>query len=110
MADCFLDFFDKIRKIITSFASTQADIVDTIRMPAEKLVSFYEVDEFEVRNVIKRVKFTHCANDPMHVGDIAGGDNFDRLVTVITRMVNLSISSGTFPDSEKKAIYSQANT
>lgn len=72
-------------------------------MPAEKLVSFYEVDEFEVRNVIKRVKFTH-------VGDIAGGDNFDRLVTVITRMVNLSISSGTFPDSEKKAIYSQANT
>lgn len=105
LASCFLDFFDnKIGRITATFTNTQAEIINNIQVPVEKLSSFREVNESEVKNVIKRAKYTHCANDPVPVGVIAGSENFDRLVTVTTRMVNLSISSGVFPDSEKKAI------
>lgn len=105
LADRFLNFFNnKIARITSTFIDTEAEIVVESQVPVEKLISFHEVNESDVRNVIKRAKFTHCANDPLPVSDIVGGDNFDRFVNIITCMVNLSISHGVFPDSEKKAI------
>ena len=105
LASKFLDFFDnKIKRIVDMFGNNRVEIVDNIQMPVERLSSFREVNESEVNNIIKKAKFTHCAYDPMPIGLIAGSENFDRLINVTTRMVNLSISKSVFPASEKKAI------
>ena len=59
--------------------------------------------ETVVSDVIKRIKFTYCARDPMPIDLLASSENFGRLVSITTGMVNSSISTGLFPESEKKA-------
>ena len=66
--------------------------------PAEFL-SFIAVTEEEVGSIIKKSKPTNCCLDPIPTRLIKG--NSQILVSLITRMVSISLSSGTYHKSWK---------
>lgn len=105
LASEFLNYFDtKISRIVLSFDNTGTSLMANEHAPELKLSSFSTVDSLMIRNIIKQVKLTYCANDPLPMNLITSSGNFDQIVDIITKMVNTSISNGGFPASEKKAI------
>lgn len=107
LANEFLQFFEnKIRRIVSAFSRSDSVVSgnEHISEPEVKLTVFQTVTESTVKDVITRAKYTHCANDPMPISIFDGNVNFGRLITIMTKMVNASISEGVFPNSEKQAI------
>ncbi|XP_068238507.1 uncharacterized protein [Palaemon carinicauda] len=57
-------------------------------MADEKFLRFQVVSESVVSDVVKKVKLTHFANDPMAISSLTSHENFGRLVSNVTNMVN----------------------
>ena len=62
---------------------------------------FHQVDEEEVRKIIMESPTTSCHGDPIPTGLLK--NCCDELLPVITKIVNLSLSTGVFPVSYKIA-------
>lgn len=105
LANMFLEFFEnKICGIISTFDSNSNNDVVSESVPERKLSSFSTVTTLMIRKIMTQVKLTHCANDPIPMSQIINCENFEQIVSVITNMVNISITSCVFPSSEKRAI------
>lgn len=105
LASEFLDFFDeKISRIVCFFDNSCTGIVVGERASEQRLSSFRKVDPPTISNIIKEMKLTHCANDPLPIKLVTNSRNFLNVVDTVTKMVNTSISVGCFPSSEKRAI------
>jgi len=69
--------------------------------PVQPLLDFDPVTDDEVATLLKTVADKQCALDPVPTWLVK--QCADILVPVITTMVNLSVSSATFPHSQKLA-------
>ena len=105
LANDFVYFFDnKIKNIISTFVSDSSHMVVSEQTSDIKLSEFRIESELTVSEMIKKAKPTYSAIDPMPFKLFNRNKRFDRLVSVITKMVNVSIANGVFPNSEKQAI------
>ena len=69
-----------------------------------KLVNFNETDIATVKSIVKRVKVTHCDNDPIPVRELMKNDKVEGLIEIYVDIINCSIANKIFPRSEKEAI------
>ncbi len=58
----------------------------------------------DVKKIFQKVKLTYCDNDPLPISDIVNSENIDDFFNIVTFIVNNSIESKIFPESEKVAI------
>ena len=56
-----------------------------------------------LKSVISRCNLTFCESDPFPMKSIKDAKNFDTFLESVLEIVNLSLSQGVFPDSEKCA-------
>jgi hypothetical protein len=68
----------------------------------QKLTSFKELEESEVRKLIQKAPNKQCASDPIPTWLLK--KCIDSLCPVLTVMVNLSLKMGHFPDGWKNAL------
>ena len=105
LADRFADYFiDKIMTIRSNLAH-----VDHRQLPAEEPCNFVfskfsTVSEDEVRKLIVKSPTKSCNLDSIPTWLLK--DCLDTLLPVITKIVNLSLSSSVMPDKLKEAILS----
>ena len=64
------------------------------------LPNFAEMNKEEIVYIVRTVKKTNCANDPFNIRKMSSDIISDPITTMFTEMVNSSISTGVFPDSE----------
>ena len=105
LADDFLDYFyNKTKNIVDSL--NNSDIMDEPNFENQvvKLVNFNETDIATVKSIVKRVKVTHCDNDPIPVRELMKNDKVDGLIEIYVDIINCSIANKIFPRSEKEAI------
>ena len=98
-------FEDKVERI---FCSTQppADFVVphySPDVPYRKFLNFKEIDLDTLKRHFMSCNFTNCANDPFPISRVACADNIDLLLTILLDIVNCSLSTGVFAQSEKLA-------
>lgn len=109
LAGRFSDFFiTKIIRIHESLASSLPPEVDATPTPEVEqspcempLESFYPATLEEVTKIIKTSPTKSCALDPIPTTLVK--DSLDILAPFITRVVNVSLSTGYFPSSFKTA-------
>ena len=104
LANMFLNFFEsKVENMVANFARhTQYDLLLRVNTVA-RLSAFRIVDFTVIKSIVSRVKRTYCENDPFPLSDFVGCELFDDLIRVYFEIVNLSILSKMFPESEKYA-------
>ena len=107
LANDFSKFFikkiEKIQKNIDDICESEA--IETNKLPNQSDVFFSEFDvlsEEDVRNLIMKSTSKHCHLDPAPTWLVK--KCIDVLLPVITNMMNLSLSSGCFPDAWKCAV------
>ena len=54
--------------------------------------------------LVKDTKKSHCENDPLPIGDLAGATNINALLRIQLDIINSSFAEGVFPNSEKSAL------
>jgi hypothetical protein len=107
LANQFATFFtSKIEKICMELKTVQDNLGpsafnDTGSVCNTKLVSFAPVTEEEILKIISTSPTKSCSLDPMPTWLLKGC--LDILLPVITRIVNLSMSSGIMPGDMKTA-------
>ncbi len=104
LANSFVKFFsDKITRLRNSLDSTQSQPLTVTQNEccSSSLREFRVVSEEDVMKAITSASITSCPLDPLPV-DLFKQCLGDTLPT-ITRIVNLSLSSGTFPEHCKHA-------
>ena len=103
LANNFSNFFyqkiDTIRKSFFNHADSCAHVES--QTIACKLSSFVSTDECEIRNIIMKSPLKSCNLDPIPTSLIK--QNIHVFVPIFTKIVNMSLSSGSFPDSQKLA-------
>ena len=72
-------------------------------MPIERFTEFSPVSVEKVVSMIKCANKTNCLNDPFDINKVNLHDMLYSLADVYTAIINLSLSTGTFPLSEKVA-------
>ena len=101
VTDQFADYFyDKIEKIRNGF-----NISDRFKPSFVNCASFdfdYRISQEDLRKIIQQAKPTTCDNDPLPSALVK--NNIEILLPAISHIVNLSLSSGTFPQQLKTAI------
>ncbi len=103
LADRFADFFiEKISKIQATFSSNETFQVNPSKAPVSFLDGFSVVSEDEVRKVINSSPTKSCSLDPWPTFLVK--EYLDILIVPITKMVNLSLSEGIFPERFRNAI------
>ena len=104
LANQFASFFDykiyKFRRGIDESPATKIS-VDLHYRCTTSFKHFHQVDEEEVRKIIMESPTTSCHADPIPTGLLK--NCCDELLPVITKIVNLSLSTGVFPVSYKIA-------
>ncbi len=98
-------FDDKILSIVSNFQGglvTNPNYLPDI--PYVGLLTFSDISNEELKDLVKNMKVTHCTNDPMPFSDIINVDSFSELLQFILCIVNLSIQQCVFPQSEKLGI------
>ena len=100
-------FTQKIERIRTEVDTALVEIAEPTRellvpppVPASQLESFRELCEEDVRNLIAKSSKKSCSLDPMPTPLVV--ECLD-VLPVLTRMINLSLQSGQFPDIWKIA-------
>ena len=102
LADKFCDFFiDKIAKIRSSFSSPSIPAEESGYQPPS-LSTFVSVSEHDVKKIILRSPSKSCLLDPWPTFLVK--DCLNILITPITKLINLSLSQGIFPNKFKSAI------
>ena len=97
----FVQKIERLRSELDSISPSEDSITVSCAMPNTNLVSFNELDEKSVRELISKSSKKSCSLDPMPTSLVV--ECLDVLLPIITRMVNLSLKSGTFPESWKQA-------
>ena len=102
LADNFFNFFkNKIMNIVSGFVNMPfMPVVADIDVDC-RLQGFKSITKDDLARVFKKAKKTYCADDPMPVLDIIDADNFSSFMDMVLSIVNTSILSCKFPDSEK---------
>ena len=98
--DFGLFFKSKIDKIRAAFNLTGD--TDEPSPPPPPLNAFREVTEDEVRKIISSSPNKQCDLDPCPTSLVK--DCLDQLASPITKIINLSLSEGIFPECFKKAL------
>ena len=116
LASDFSNYFDlKINNILQKLNEHDGDeeyYENTIRQINDQnneqvnssLQSFAEISSEDIGKLMRSTKKTYNLSDPFPIGDVMNAENFDLIVQIFTRITNLSMSTQTFPDSEKNAI------
>ncbi len=105
LADQFGDFFINKIETIRSEIDTQPCIsqsADRFEQPGVTLSSFKPLSQDEVRKLIMKSKTTSCDLDPIP-SDLLK-ECIDVILPILTKMVNLSLQSGVFPNEWKLAL------
>ena len=102
-------FVRKIERIRTEIDSIHLhprdqDLVPSDGVTNRTLKSFNNLSERNVSDLINNSAKKSCVLDPMPTCLIY--DSLEVLLPVITRMVNVSLSTGHFPDERKEAVVS----
>ena len=104
LANDFGNFFvqkiEKIRSEIDAQNIPSADI--PYSFTGDYLSSFEPLSEEQVKKFIMDSKTTTCDSDPIPTHLVK--ENLDILLPIITKMVNLSLQSGVFPEEWKLAL------
>ena len=109
LADMFSDFFEnKIENLIGDFVEEAQFELHPVVSRENRLNRFVTVDLSKIKTIVKRVKKTFCESDPFPISDVSECEHFDGLLRVYLEIVNLSILSIMFPESEKYAILKPA--
>ena len=102
LANKFASFFHKkIKRIRDMFTASSATVISPMCTPPN-LPSFNEVSEDEVLKIIKNSPTKSCLLDP--VPTFLLKDCVEILLPSITKLVNLSLDEGVFPQKFKKAV------
>ena len=105
LANNFADFFsEKIVKIHRSLAEKQITVGPSPHLDnvcSVELSEFNEVSENNVRMLVCKPLLKSCQLDPIPAVILKGC--FNTLLPIITKIVNLSLSTGVMPDSLKVA-------
>ena len=102
LANRFGSFFiDKIKKIRDTFKYTRSQVLHPDKEPPT-FCSFQAVTETEVLNFIKESPSKTCSLDPCPTHIVK--QCIDILLPSLTKLVNLSLKNGIFPNPFKQAI------
>ena len=105
LANMFLDFFEtKIENMIGNFGVGDWSNPHPVEDRVVKLQVFDTVSFDKIKSIVGRVKRTYCENDPFPISEVYGCERINDLLRVYHEIVNLSILSKLFPESEKYAI------
>ena len=104
LAENFCEFFkNKIENLVSGFAvPLPPDEIESAT--TSRLECFKTINKEDLSRIIGKAKKTHCAVDPIPIAEVAGADNFSDLIDVLLTIVNTSISTCQYPESEKLAI------
>eukprot|EP00057_Strongylocentrotus_purpuratus_P015433 XP_011669907.1 PREDICTED: RNA-directed DNA polymerase from mobile element jockey-like [Strongylocentrotus purpuratus] len=105
LANRFARFFsEKVSNVASSLTdSVPVSAISYCALPSDHVLSqFRLVSESEVRKLIKSLPYKHCKGDPIPTRLLK--DTLDELIPVITKMFNLSFSSGHVPESFKTSL------
>ena len=99
-------FAQKIECIRTALDTAASNLCPTVTEPLytscpTQLTSFTELSEEDIKGLIGRSSKKTCSLDPMPTSLVV--ESLDVLLPVITRMLNLSLQNGNFPDTWKLA-------
>ena len=101
LAEDFAKFFlSKIEKIREKFINTPA--YKPAQHDTPKFASFHPLTEMEVHTVIMNMKNKHCELDIIPTSTLK--QILDACLSVITQIVNLSLTMGEFCEEWKAAI------
>ena len=95
-------FIEKITKIREDLGEQEDFIPNSHFNDKIKLEAFQELMQLEVEEIVKSSKSTTCGTNPMPPKLIKW--NLDVLLTLITRMVNYSLTAGVINESWKTSI------
>lgn len=109
LADKFANFFtQKVSRIHNSLVQSQAQMAGTDNPGAEdqpsvcKLSSFAPATKDEILKLIRQSPSTTCSLDPLPTWLLK--ENLQPLLPVLTELVNMSLASGTVPNTMKQAV------
>ena len=105
LAEKFSVFFDsKVRKICVAFNGKNSSNPEKgVDVCTSQLNEFEQVNIENFKKIMKKVKPTFCGSDPVPIADLRDADNFFKLEEIYLNIVNMSITSSKFPQSEKMA-------
>ena len=111
LADSFADSFTaKVEKINTVLVARNRDLLlaDNNELPtnAAELNNFHEVSQEDIKKFAHKPLNKSCCLDPLPASVFK--DCFPVLLTTITRMVNMSLTTGFMPEALKIASLSPA--
>ena len=104
LAQNFADFFEeKIDNIYNSF-SRQNTRVNSLPFPFSKFSYFERIDLANYKKLVINAKKSHCESDPLPISDLMDAPNIDEILKMQMEIINLSLTEGVFPNSEKTAL------
>ena len=96
-------FNDKIADIIkTTVGVSEPPVIPYRDGNAVRLNKFVSLSEIDVRKLITKSKTTSCAYDPLPTRLIK--DYINEMLPLLTHIINISLSTGVFPDQWKTAL------
>ncbi len=96
-------FIQKIEAIRHEIDAQQANPPDFPSAPTcDTFSTFRTLSQSEVRKLVMESKTTSCELDPIPTALLK--DSIDIILPVLTRMINLSLQTGVFPDEWKLAL------
>ena len=106
LAQNFADFFEeKVDNIYNGF-NNQGTGADTFLpdFPFRKFSLFKPISLATYKRLVSDTKKSYCESDPLPIGDLMCAPNIDDLLKVQLDIINISLSEGVFPKSEKTAL------
>ena len=106
LSNKFVTHFDeKIENIYNSFDNQRYIACAFLpEFPFVKMRKFEPVALADIINIVKETKKTYCDNDPFPISDLVDASNFNEIMGIYTKIVNMSLDQAIFPESEKCAI------
>ncbi len=105
LANDFVNYFDmKVENIYNSFENKDRHVSACFpEFPFVKLDKLVSVEYGDFVEMFIKTKKTYCDSDPFPLGDLKSAANYEDMVKVYYRLVNMSMMQASFPDSEKMA-------
>ena len=105
LANEFVNFFEnKVEKICTEIARESLTACPSMPIVEyNKLKKFKKLSMSDFEKILKKIKITHCENDPYPIGDISDAENYSKIKNLYLDIINKSLEQSEFPKSEKLA-------
>lgn len=105
LANDFADFFiQKIEIILSKMDASVEEPDEREFIEHTVLKDFQKITESDVKDIIKESKKSFNANDPFPINDVLESRNLNELLKLYANIINLSLSTGVFPASEKNGV------